>query len=216
MPSSALGQRRERADFVDTAERPAAGEREADLGGRAPAAPGVARMPSRHRPRRRRRGSACSALRCRAWRGLPLARRRRAYWTLAVSSSTRFDRASMSLLVGTPSLLSARATRSSNTCSSLSQVPFALASPLRSCASHDSRQVAELRLGELARRAPRGALPSFTSASNTFAALFLRLGERAQSRQPDLLRRIAHRAASSHRRTRSPALAVAGQLPSVS
>ena len=41
----------------------------------------------------------------------------------------------------------------------------------------------------------RGDLPSFTSASNTFAALFLRLGERAQSREPDLLRRVADRSA---------------------
>src|SRR5208283_3554150 len=59
------------------------------------------------------------------------------FLAISVSSATRFDRVSISLRLGTFRVCSARATRSSNTCSSLSQAPVALsfASPRRSSAA---------------------------------------------------------------------------------
>ena len=96
-----------------------------------------------------------------------------------VNSWTRAPKASMSFLLGTLRLFSARATRSSNTFSSLSQV---------------SRRLV-LRLGELVVGDLLGALLDgfafLDQRLENLAALYLRLAEGAKAGEPYLTGELA-------------------------
>src|SRR5271166_5482563 len=122
-PSQRLLQRDQRADLIDGAKGTAPRESDPHL----PVAPPVhpitprAQTPLVPSERFRRTYSAAFALCARPWPCVSSSSA--SFLVITVRSWTRFDKTSISLWVGTFKACSARPTRSSNTLSSLFQVP---------------------------------------------------------------------------------------------